>query len=194
VKNPTRLCGFSKAVRDICGGIGLLLAFITIVGWLFWLADWIRVETTWLPLELRKVFYLTAGISEDAIRQRLPQMAENVCVFATLTFVFLVPGIIAAVVHDRIKGLADFESAARTFCPPNAQVTVCSSRASIHLPGEYHDRLSKPPLVPMGLVEVARKLALRGLDIFPKSEYFYVHIEDSKGEADATFYREPGSP
>lgn len=79
----------------------------------------------------------------------------------------------AQTVRDDNSGQADFERAARVLCGPRARVSVSATSASVFLSGEY--------LADRNLNEVARNLAIDGLNAFPDSPSFYVYVEDSKG-------------
>jgi hypothetical protein len=80
----------------------------------------------------------------------------------------------AQTVRDDNSGQAYFEKAARVLCGPRAHVSVSADSASVFLSGEY--------LADRNLNEVARNLAIEGLNAFPDSPSFYVFIEDSKGK------------
>ena len=79
----------------------------------------------------------------------------------------------AQTVRDNNPGQAYFENAARVLCGPRARVSVSATSASVFLSGEY--------LADRNLNEVARNLAIDGLNAFPDSPSFYVYVEDSKG-------------
>ena len=71
------------------------------------------------------------------------------------------------------SGQTYFEQAARALCGPRAHVSLSSDSAYVYLSGEYLENRN--------LNEVARNLALDGLNAFPDSPSFYVVVEDSKG-------------
>jgi hypothetical protein len=83
----------------------------------------------------------------------------------------------AQTVRDDNSAQAYFEKAARVLCGPRARVSVSATSASVFLSGEY--------LPDRNLNEVARNLALDGLNAFPDSPSFYVYVEDSKGHGSA---------
>jgi len=83
----------------------------------------------------------------------------------------------AQTVRDDNSAQAYFEKAARVLCGPRARVSVSATSASVFLSGEY--------LPDRNLNEVARNLALDGLNAFPDSNSFYVYVEDSKGHGSA---------
>jgi hypothetical protein len=83
----------------------------------------------------------------------------------------------AQTAQDSNSGQAYFEHAARVLCGPRARVLVSPDSASVILSGEY--------LQDRNLNEVARNLALDGLNAFPDSSSFSVFIQDSKGTGSA---------
>jgi hypothetical protein len=70
----------------------------------------------------------------------------------------------AQTVRDDNSGQAYFEHAARVLCGPRARVLVSPTSASVILSGEY--------LADRNLNEVARNLAIDGLNAFPDSPSF----------------------
>jgi len=78
----------------------------------------------------------------------------------------------AQTVRDN-SGQEYFERAATALCGPRVHVSVSSDSAFVSLSGEY--------LQNRNLNEVARNLALDGLNAFPDSPSFYVVVQDSKG-------------
>jgi hypothetical protein len=87
----------------------------------------------------------------------------------------------AQTVRDTSGGRTYFENAVKALCGSGAHVSVSSDSAFIFLSGEYRENRN--------LDELARNLALDGLDAFPDSEYFYVVIEDAKGRGHADAHR-----
>jgi hypothetical protein len=87
----------------------------------------------------------------------------------------------AQTVQDSNSGQAYFENAARVLCGSNARVSVSVDSAFIYLSGEH--------LQNRNLDEVARNLALAGLNAYPDSSSFSVFIEDSKGQGSARVNR-----
>src|SRR6266481_1593921 len=83
----------------------------------------------------------------------------------------------AQTVRDDNSGQAYFEHAAKVLCGPRARVLVSPDSASVILSGEY--------LQDRNLNEVARNLALDGLNAFPDSPSFSVFVQDSKGQGSA---------
>jgi hypothetical protein len=83
----------------------------------------------------------------------------------------------AQTVRDNNSGQAYLERAARVLCGPRARVSVSATSASVFLFGEY--------LADRNLNEVARNLALDGLNAFPDSPSFSVFVQDSKGQGSA---------
>jgi len=86
----------------------------------------------------------------------------------------------AQTVRDDNSGQAYFEHAARVLCGPKARVLVSPTSASVILSGEY--------LADRNLNEVARNLALDGLNAFPDSHSFSVFVQDSKGQGSAELH------
>jgi hypothetical protein len=87
----------------------------------------------------------------------------------------------AQTVRDTSGGRTYFENAVKALCGSGAHVSVSSDSAFIFLSGEYRENRN--------LDELARNLALDGLNAFPDSEYFYVVIEDAKGRGHADAHR-----
>jgi hypothetical protein len=83
----------------------------------------------------------------------------------------------AQTVRDDNSGQAYLEHAARVLCGPRARVFVSPTSASVILSGEY--------LADRNLNEVARNLAIDGLNAFPDSPSFSVFVQDSKGQGSA---------
>src|SRR5260221_2829086 len=84
----------------------------------------------------------------------------------------------AQTVRDDNAGEVYFEKQARVLCGARAHIYVSATSATVMLSGEYiQDR---------NLNEVARNLALEGLNAFPESPSFTVTIQDSKGTGSAT--------
>ncbi|MBV8282452.1 MAG: hypothetical protein JO347_10385 [Candidatus Eremiobacteraeota bacterium] len=79
----------------------------------------------------------------------------------------------AQAVLETSGGQAYFERAVKTLCGSMAQVQVGPDHAFVYLSGAY--------LQNRNLDEVARNLAIDGLNAFPESSSFSVHIEDSRG-------------
>lgn len=82
----------------------------------------------------------------------------------------------AQTVRDN-SGQEYFQRAAIALCGPRVHVSVSSDGAFVYLSGEYLENRN--------LNEVARNLALDGLNAFPDSPSFYVEVEDSKGRGHA---------
>jgi len=74
-----------------------------------------------------------------------------------------------------------FQRAAETLCGSRVRVNLDSDGALVYLSGEY--------LQNRNLDEVARNLALDGLNAFPESQSFSVWVEDSKGKGYAKVKR-----
>ena len=87
----------------------------------------------------------------------------------------------AQTVQDNNSAEAYFDNAARVLCGARARVSVSANSASVFLYGEY--------LQNRNLDEVARNLALDGLNAFPDSPSFYVFVKDSKGQGYAEVKR-----
>jgi hypothetical protein len=87
----------------------------------------------------------------------------------------------AQTVQDNNSGQAYVENSARVLCGPRARVSVSANSASVFLYGEY--------LQNRNLDEVARNIALDGLNAFPDSPSFYVFVKDSKGQGYAEVKR-----
>ena len=87
----------------------------------------------------------------------------------------------AQTVRDTAGGRTYFENAVKALCGSGAHISVSSDSAFIFLSGEYIENRN--------LNEIARNLALDGLNAFPDSEYFYVDIEDAKGRGHADAHR-----
>ena len=121
MENPEQSRTFFGWVAKILCGIGSFGALVTILNWLVWLADWIRV-TTGLRLELRQIFFHTAGI--DDIKQKLGQEAETGFVWVIITVACLVPGLIAAYVYYRLEPFVRFDLAARSLCDRGKNGTI----------------------------------------------------------------------
>jgi hypothetical protein len=83
----------------------------------------------------------------------------------------------AQTVQDDNSGEAYFANAVRQLCGSRARVLVSPNSASVILRGEY--------LADRNLNEVARNLALDGLNAFPDSPSFSVFVQDSKGTGSA---------
>lgn len=84
----------------------------------------------------------------------------------------------AQTVQETSGSAAYVEHAAKVLCGPRARVRVWATGASVYLSGEY--------LQDRNLNEVARNIALDGLNAYPDSSSFSVSIEDSKGNGYAT--------
>ena len=87
----------------------------------------------------------------------------------------------AQTVQDNNSGQVYFEHSAKVLCGSRASISVRPESAYISLSGEY--------LQNRNLDEVARNLALDGLNAFPDSKFFSVTVQDSKGTGHAEVRR-----
>jgi hypothetical protein len=74
-----------------------------------------------------------------------------------------------------------FELAAEKLCGPRVQVRLGPHSALVYLSGECLENRN--------LNEVARNLAIDGLNAFPESQSFYVKVQDTKGTGEAEVRR-----
>jgi hypothetical protein len=74
-----------------------------------------------------------------------------------------------------------FERDAATLCGPRVHVRFGSDRAYVYVSDDFLENRN--------LNQVAIKLALDGLNTFPKSRSFYVEVQDSKGRGSARVQR-----
>jgi hypothetical protein len=92
---------------------------------------------------------------------------------ATVSLVMSPSASQAQTVRDTSNGQESLEREVKALCGSTAHVIVGSDHAYVYLSGEY--------LQNRNLNEVARNLALDGLNAFPESSTFSVSIKDSKG-------------
>jgi len=109
------------------------------------------------------------------------KLAVALVVLALAGFVETAQESKAQTVRDNSGGRTYFENAVKALCGFGAHISVSSDSAFIFLSGECVENRN--------LNEIARNLALDGLNAFPDSEYFYVDIEDLKGRGHADAHR-----
>ena len=185
VKNPAILDNFLELIAYTLFVVGGFVAAITSTTW-----------AAWVSLEFEHPSFFTFSLSEVLENWRQTGdltiighwlAAYFVCMELSISVALIVPGFVAWHFHTLLQSRVAFENATNLLCGAllcgeRAKVSVRPGRASVFLSGKYSEDLN--------VDEVAQRLALKGLKIFPKSKSFYVEVKDSKRESRASVDRE----